>query len=111
MYALYSIVVHAGASFDSGHYIVYCRHADDGNNALIDNPANKWYLLNDDSVYPRKWSEVLLELADYGFCPYYVVYARITKLHHITKPILPDYYHQSPSNSEYCKALVEEVRL
>ena len=107
MYTLYAIVVHVGASFDSGHYIVYCRHSDDGDNTKIDNKMNQWNLFNDDTVYPREWKEILTELSDYGTCPYCVVYCRTTLLTPSTS--IPGYHREGPSLDEYDSKCVELV--
>lgn len=104
---MYAIVVHVGASFDSGHYIVYCRHSDDGDNVNIDNKVNRWNLFNDDTVYPRDWKEVLIELSDYGTCPYCVVYCRTTLLTPSTS--VPGYNREAPSLFEYDTKFVELV--
>lgn len=53
----------------------------------------------------------MLELSDYGSCPYYVVYSRITSLRHPTPTALPAYYQESPSIAEYNQEIVKEVGL
>ena len=100
-------MVHVGASFDSGHYIVYCRHSDDGENMKIDNQMNQWNLYNDDTVYSRDWKEILIELSDYGTCPYCVVYCRTTLLTSSTS--IPGYHREGPYLDEYDTACVDLV--
>ena len=103
-------MVHVGCSFDSGHYVAYCRHSDDGNNTAPENAENQWNLFNDDIVYPRTWAEVAMEIYSYGTCPYLAVYRRLRLLPaSSSSSLLPSYLGESPSINEYDMGFVERV--
>ena len=63
---------------------------------------NMWSLLNDDTVCPLQWSEVILNLSDYGACPYYVVYRKRSSLsNQELSSFFPSYINQVPSFNDY----------
>ena len=110
MYFAYAIVCHVGYSFDSGHYVVYCRQSDDYVNENSDNPANIWKLFNDETVYNRHWDEVFYEISDYGTCPTFVMYRRSRSLPEpSSNRILPNYIQGMRPLTEYCSDFVKEV--
>ena len=103
-------MVHVGYSFDSGHYVAYCRHSDDGNNGSAENAENMWNLFNDDVVYPRTWGEVVTEISSYGTSPYLAVYRRVSSLPAPNpSALLPSYLGEIPSIDEYDMSFMEEA--
>lgn len=103
-------MVHVGYSFDSGHYVAYCRHSDDGNNGSAENAENMWNLFNDDVVYPRTWGEVVTEISSYGTSPYLAVYRRVSSLPAPNSgALLPSYLGEIPSIDEYDTNIIAEV--
>jgi len=57
-YSLYAMVVHSGASAQSGHYYAYVRTRSSKDGVFDDDDEDVWYLMNDENVSLTSFSKM-----------------------------------------------------